>query len=62
LKTSQRIFDNEILIFISTIIRYAHYIKTGEKESGFVSNYDSVLVNILAIRPEKHIDISVLWN
>lgn len=30
--------------------------------SGFMSNYDPVLVNRLAIRPEKHIDIHILWN
>lgn len=61
-KTSQKIFDYEILTFISAIICLAHYFKIGGKKSGFMSNYDPVLVNKLAIRPEKHIDIHILWN
>lgn len=61
-KTSQKIFDYEILTFINTIIFLAHYFKRRGKKSGFMSNYDPVLVNRLAIRPEKHIDIHILWN
>lgn len=61
-KTSQSIFGNEILIFISTITCLARYFKIGGEMSGFMSNYDPVLVNRLAIRPEKHIDIHILWN
>lgn len=62
LKTSQRIFDDVILTSISIIIHYSHCIKIGKKKSVFMSNYDLVLVNILAIRTKKHIDIPVLWN